>query len=136
MFSARTFHPLTIDEIEHAATLFKDDLTRRCKQLVRRGDHVAALSTIHAEEYIDQFVSTLRTTAGSQLCQAAKAEAAARPPRARAIRLPGKASRPGLKPPIRVDSEPCKDESVDQEQVRHAREVAAATRCMGHAKHY
>lgn len=141
MFSAPTFHPLSIAEIEEAATLFKDDLTRECKRLIRRGDHAAALSAIHAEEYIDKFVWALRTHAGSKLCEAAKAARNGASPakeapreiplRARRIRLPGQSTVPALKPPVRI-----KLTKAEREQQRYAREVSAAARCQGHPKHY
>ena len=75
--------PLSIEEIESLAEIFKNDLTAECKRLVRRGDNAGAMNAIAGEEYIDKFVYTLRLRAGSQL---------GLPPRARAIRMPPKGS--------------------------------------------
>lgn len=69
---------LSVEEIETLATSFKDDLTRECERLVRRGDNTGALSAIVGKEYIDKFVYTVKVKSGSQL---------GLPPRARPIRL-------------------------------------------------
>lgn len=58
---------LTIEEIEQVAEGFKDDLTRQGKRSVRLRNLDKALAVFMAEEYIDQFVDTLRMRAKSQL---------------------------------------------------------------------
>jgi hypothetical protein len=55
--------PLTPEEIDLAATAFKDDLMRECRRCVRRKDLSGALSAIAAEEYIDNFVYDLKRRA-------------------------------------------------------------------------
>jgi hypothetical protein len=72
---------LTLQQLDEAASSFKDDLTRECERRVRRGDSVGALTAIHAKEYIDKFVFTLKQRAGSNL------DRAAWPARARPIRI-------------------------------------------------
>lgn len=71
--------PLSIDEINSAASAFKDDLMRQCKRCVRRGDNAGALSAIAAEEYIDQFVSDLTVRANSRWLALKQMPARARP---------------------------------------------------------
>lgn len=71
--SARTPRPLSIEEIEQLAAVFKDDLTRECERLVRRNDNSGALAAIHGKEYIDKFVYTLKLRSGSQLGLPARA---------------------------------------------------------------
>lgn len=66
--------PLSIEEIEQLAIVFKNDLTAECKRLVRRGDTAGAMSAIAGEEYIDKFVYTLKLRAGSQLGLPARAK--------------------------------------------------------------
>lgn len=116
----RIVHPLTVEEIDEVAEGFKDDLTREGKRCVRRKDLDRALAAFAAEEYIDQFVRTLKMRAGSELGRP-------QPPkkRIRQIYIPDaiKAKAPEENPP-------------DPETQRHAREVAAATRFVGSPKHY
>lgn len=76
---------LSVEEIEHVAVSFKDDLTRECERRVRRNDNSGALAAIVGKEYIDKFVYTLRANAVSQIRAHLN-----RPPRARAIRIFGK----------------------------------------------
>ena len=71
--------PLSVEEIEHLATQFKEDLTRECERMVRRNDNSGALAAIVGKEYIDKFVYTLKLRAGSHLGV---------PPRARPIQMP------------------------------------------------
>ncbi len=73
--------PLGIDEIEAVAQGFKDDLVRTARRLARRHDSTGATAALESMEYIDNFVSTLRLKAGSQLGQPR------RPARARPIHL-------------------------------------------------
>lgn len=79
--------PLSIDDINSAASTFKEDLMRQCKRCVRRGDNPGALSAIAAEEYIDQFVYELKIRANAPW-RALKGL----PPRARPIRVFAKRS--------------------------------------------
>lgn len=69
---------LRIEEIEFTAKGFKEDLTRECERMVRRGDNPGALAAIYGKEYIDKFVYTLKLASGSRLRL---------PARARPIRL-------------------------------------------------
>jgi hypothetical protein len=69
---------LSIEEIETGGNAFKDDLTRECERMVRRGNTPGALAAIYGKEYIDKFVYTLKLRAGSQL---------GLPSRARPIRI-------------------------------------------------
>jgi hypothetical protein len=65
--------PLSIEEIEQLAVMFKENLTRDCERMVRRNDNAGALAAIHGKEYIDQFVYTLKVRSGSQLGLPARA---------------------------------------------------------------
>jgi hypothetical protein len=64
---------LSIEEIEAAATDFKDDLTRECERMVRRQDNTGALAAIYGKEYIEKFLYTLKLRAGSSMGQPARA---------------------------------------------------------------
>lgn len=79
--------PLTAQDLDTAASAFKNDLMRECKRCVRRGDHSGALSAIAAEEYIDQFVHDLK-----RRIAAPWRELRGLPPRARPIRLPSRSA--------------------------------------------
>lgn len=70
--------PLSIEEIEVIARRFKDDLQREANRFVRRHNSQAALAALEGIEYINNFVSTLKLTAGSRVRF---------PARARPIRL-------------------------------------------------
>lgn len=111
---------LTIEEIEQVAEGFKDDLTREGKRCVRKKNLDRALAVFTAEEYIDQFVETLRMRAKSNLGRPKEPKK-----RIRAIYIPDKIRGPR----VRLTQE-------QKDLQKHAREVAEASRCKGHPKHY
>ena len=112
---------LTIEEIEQVAEGFKDDLTREGKRCVRRKNLDRALAVFTCEEYIDQFVSTLKMRAGSRLGRPKEPKK-----RIRHIYIP-EAIRRSVRVPL----------SKEQKRLqRHAREVAEASRLRGQPKHY
>lgn len=114
---------LTIEEIEQVAEGFKDDLTREGKRAVRRKNLDKALAVFMSEEYVDQFVDTLRMRAKSNLGRAKEPKK-----RIRAIYIPEQ---------VKAASGPRVPLSKEQKELqKHAREVAEASRCMGHPKHY
>lgn len=115
-------HPLTVEEIEQVAEGFKDDLTREGKRCVRRKDLDRALAAFAAEEYIDQFVNTLKMRAGSELGRPREPKKRIRP-----IYIPEMIK----KPPTRAPLSP--EEAAQRRQVQ---EVVAATRNVGTPKHY
>ena len=113
---------LTIEEIETVAEGFKDDLTREGKRCVRRKNLDRALAVFTCEEYIDQFVDTLRLRAGSRLGRPKEKKK-----RIRKIYVPDFIK----KAPARTPETP---EQVAQR--RHVREVVDAARFKGRPKHY
>ena len=113
---------LTIEEIEHVAIGFKDDLTREGKRCVRRKNLDRALAVFTCEEYIDLFVDTLRLRAGSRLGRPKEPKK-----RIRHIYVPD------------FIKKPSKRERLTKEQrelQKHAREVTDAARFKGQPKHY
>ena len=111
---------LTIEEIEQVAEGFKDDLTREGKRCVRRKNLDRALAVFTCEEYIDQFVYTLRLRARSRLDRPKEPKK-----RIRAIYISEQ---------VRSARVPLTQEQ--KELQKHAREVAEASRFKGQPKHY
>lgn len=70
---------LSIEEIQHIAEQFKEDLMREAKRAIRQKNLEAATAAIAAEEYIDKFVYDLKLRAGSQLQAYLSRPARARP---------------------------------------------------------
>lgn len=119
-------HPLTTEEIEQVAKGFKDDLSREGKRCVRRKDMDRALAAFAAEEYIDQFVATLRMRAGSELGRPKE-------PRQPKKRIPVRHAY-ALSIIPRPPAPPVAPEEAAKQ--RHIQEVVAATRYMGSPRRY
>ena len=111
---------LTVEEIEAVAETFKDDLTREGKRCVRRKNLDKALAAFASEEYIDQFVYALKMRARSQIGRPKEPRK-----RIRDIYIPDA---------VRSARVPLTKEQ--KESQKHAREVAEASRCKGHPKHF
>lgn len=73
---------LSIEEIEAAAADFKEDLQRKANRCVRQDEGRDAYAAVLGQEYVEQFVYTLRMRAGSDFNRVNW------PARARPIRLP------------------------------------------------
>ena len=111
---------LTIEEIQQVAEGFKDDLTREGKRCVRRKNLDRALAVFTAEDFVDQFVYALKQRAKSQLGRPKEPRK-----RIRAIYIPDSIRSAGV--PLT---------KKEKESQKHAREVAEASRCQGHPKHF
>lgn len=119
---ARFYRSLSISEIEEVAASFKEDLQREANRRVRRHDSAGALAAIEAMEYTDKFLTTLKLKAGSELDRPRESKKRIRP-----IYIPEAVKKSFVR--VSVTDE-------DKETQKHAREVAAAARCMGRPKHY
>ena len=113
---------LTVEEIEQIAIGFKDDLTREGKRCVRRKNLDRALAVFMAEEYIDQFVDTLRLRAKSHI----------------EPREPKKRIRKIFIPDLVKNAQPVRVPFTQEqkEAQKHTREVVEAARFKGTPKRY
>jgi hypothetical protein len=122
---ARFYRSLSISEIEEVAASFKEDLQRESNRRIRRHDSAGALAAIEAMEYTDKFLTTLKLKAGSQFGRPKEPKEPKK--RIRAIYIPEAIKEASAR--VSVTDE-------DKETQKRAREIAAASRSMGHPKHY